>query len=107
MMLSPQQIKNHKVPPNKRVDYCELCGSEENLSIDHDHACCPGSYSCGKCVRGVLCSECNSKLGVVELELREPVWLMRATAYLLERGTSGEVGPIRLFPRKDDYNWVD
>ena len=23
--------------------------------IDHDHNCCPGSFTCGKCVRGILC----------------------------------------------------
>lgn len=27
--------------------------------LDHDHACCPGRRSCGKCVRGILCTTCN------------------------------------------------
>lgn len=30
--------------------------------VDHDHACCPRSNSCGKCVRGILCRECNKLL---------------------------------------------
>lgn len=34
--------------------------------VDHDHKCCPGSRSCGKCVRGVLCRSCNLALGLVE-----------------------------------------
>lgn len=35
------------------------------LSIDHDHACCPGGQSCGKCVRGLICNDCNRILGMV------------------------------------------
>ena len=34
-----------------------------NLSVDHDHACCSGKRSCGKCVRGLLCSSCNTGMG--------------------------------------------
>ena len=36
---------------------CEVCGSTENLCIDHDHIT-------GK-VRGVLCLKCNSALGLL------------------------------------------
>lgn len=42
------------------------CNNRENLHIDHDHACCPGNESCGKCIRGVLCGSCNVILGWVE-----------------------------------------
>jgi hypothetical protein len=34
---------------------CAVCGTMENLCIDHDHKCCPGVRTCGKCIRGVLC----------------------------------------------------
>lgn len=33
------------------------------VCADHDHACCPGSHSCGKCIRGLICAKCNLVLG--------------------------------------------
>jgi hypothetical protein len=50
---------------NKR---CALCGSIEpggqgTWHVDHDHNCCLGATSCGKCIRGLLCTNCNSVLG--------------------------------------------
>lgn len=50
---------------------CAICLNPPNrnwLAVDHDHACCPGIKSCGKCVRGLLCSSCNSFLGRVKEE---------------------------------------
>lgn len=41
-------------------------GSVQRLSVDHDHACCPGDYSCGRCIRGVLCVGCNFVLGRID-----------------------------------------
>lgn len=46
---------------------CRICLSQtpkgRNWHVDHDHSCCPGQYTCGDCIRGVLCSECNTGLG--------------------------------------------
>jgi hypothetical protein len=44
-------------------------GCLRRLSVDHDHKCCPGKKSCGKCVRGLLCARCNSALGLVDEDL--------------------------------------
>jgi hypothetical protein len=49
---------------------CAICGRvpEEvyRFVIDHDHSCCPGLESCGKCVRGILCHKCNTGLGMFD-----------------------------------------
>lgn len=50
-----------------------------NLSVDHDHACCPGYKSCGKCIRGLLCHRCNRTIGLME---DDPDLLTSAAQYL-------------------------
>jgi hypothetical protein len=68
---------------------CAICGlpckSGKRLSIDHDHSCCPGKGSCGKCVRGLLCMNCNNGLGHFK---DDPELLGTAIAYL----TTAKVG---------------
>ena len=67
---------------------CAICGNPqkaghmERLSVDHDHSCCPYGKSCGKCVRGLLCSGCNSGLGYFQ---DSPELLARAIIYLQKR----------------------
>lgn len=35
------------------------------LAVDHDHRCCPGATSCGACVRGLVCNQCNAAVGLI------------------------------------------
>lgn len=37
---------------------CDVCGSKKNLGVDHDHE--------SGIVRGLLCSNCNTALGLVK-----------------------------------------
>ena len=44
---------------------CEICADPSGLHVDHDRSCCPGFGSCGSCVRGFLCGNCNVALGMI------------------------------------------
>ena len=69
---------------NKQGGVCAACGeqnsAERNLHIDHDHSCCEGTYSCGKCIRGLLCSQCNTALGLLGDDINK---VMNLAAYLV------------------------
>lgn len=67
---------------------CEVCGSFEKLRVDHDHACCPGSKTCGKCIRGILCHKCNSAEGYLQSDLD---LIMKLYQYV-RRGTQWQDG---------------
>lgn len=61
---------------------CAVCGvsqGEEYFCVDHDHSCCPGTRSCGKCIRGLLCRPCNMGLGYLK---DSPEILEEAARYL-------------------------
>lgn len=65
---------------------CAICRSTDPGSsfwhTDHDHACCdePGR-SCGQCIRGILCSRCNSSLGMMHEDVAS---LNRMIGYINE-----------------------
>jgi hypothetical protein len=64
---------------------CATCGStspgraKKHFTVDHDHSCCPGFRSCGKCVRGLLCQDCNTAIGMFK---ESPEVMMAAAAYI-------------------------
>lgn len=61
---------------------CLICYETptRRLDVDHDHRCCPGPYSCGRCVRGLLCNACNTGIGKLG---DDPDRLLSAAAYLM------------------------
>jgi hypothetical protein len=67
---------------------CKACGgpmlpqgnSRESAHVDHDHSCCPGSKSCGKCIRGMIHARCNHILGMANDDPR----ILRCLIYYLE-----------------------
>lgn len=69
---------------------CKLCRrpaveGQNRLSVDHDHRCCPGEASCGNCIRGLLCSNCNQGLGLFR---EDADILMRGAHYVRSDGAS-------------------
>lgn len=65
-------------------DSCAICkdgDDNQHYDVDHDHACCPGVNSCGKCIRGLLCPTCNKAMGL----LRDDPNLLRSGINYIER----------------------
>lgn len=69
-------------------DYrCGICREEFDLDahngvcMDHDHSCCPGEKTCGKCLREILCDSCNKLIG----NAKDDIAVLRAAiAYLTQ-----------------------
>jgi hypothetical protein len=78
--LTGEQYEDMLASQNNACGIC-LVEFKDTPHIDHDHACCPGKKSCGACVRGLLCTGCNTRLGWLEKYRREAeAWLSGASA---------------------------
>lgn len=63
---------------------CAICGKvdpgDAGWQVDHDHDCCEGRKSCGKCTRGILCSPCNFAIGLLG---EDPATILAAARYVV------------------------
>ena len=77
---------------------CAICRAStpgrgrKKFCVDHDHTCCPGRTACSRCIRGLLCMNCNDGLGRFA---DSPALLSVATAYLCapRRGIARRIAP--------------
>lgn len=78
---------------------CAICHATEPdgrgaWHVDHDHACCPPyskggkTKTCGRCIRGLLCTRCNVGLGNYR---HDPKLLIAAAEYLARYQTTVEI----------------
>lgn len=69
-----------------RRDYENFVGS---WHIDHDHSCCGvrGKKACGNCIRGILCGNCNTGIGMLQ---DDPKILKNAEIYLRTKSIKGK-----------------
>lgn len=74
--LTPQQYEELV---GRHQGLCPICMTRKANVIDHDHSCCSGQHTCGGCVRGVLCKQCNAAMGVLTEQ-----GINRALLYLKE-----------------------
>ena len=86
-----QARKHHTTPEfidsiyDRQNGCCPICSApieRTGAYLDHDHSCCEGLYSCGECIRGLLCNKHNLMLGMID----DSVDQLRAAVEYLERG---------------------
>ena|SRR5208282_2215981 len=86
--FGPNAIEHRNKQMRAQRGRCAICRkSMVKPHQDHDHGCCPNLVNenghnrikaCGKCLRGLLCFDCNRKLELVENQK----WLRSAKRYL-------------------------
>lgn len=86
--ITSKQYEERLADQGGVCDICKKSPTVKRLAVDHDHACCPpeehGTRTCGKCIRSLLCEDCNHMLG----KARDNAALLRAAADYLDGWSS-------------------
>lgn len=87
-----RQPEVKKTRKNRWATYYE----SDNFHVDHDHSCGrhPVKKACKKCIRGLLCNNCNWLIGLVE---GKPLLEARFSDYLPSRPFA-DGGEVMLMP---------
>ena len=112
--LTPDQFDEILATQDGVCALCRMPSDRRALDVDHDHLCCPGSGSCGKCIRSLLCSPCNLKY----FRGDDPLSLLKFTVYVLwwrrEHGKASDDDLVLfkelqglLSNRGEDAEWLD
>lgn len=76
----------------KQLGVCGICRDDLDIAtphVDHDHACCPGAKTCGRCVRGLLCRRCNHAVTELDKDRRWATWALDYLAGYERRRAGG------------------
>lgn len=99
--MNHRGLRMHHIDRNDKVllgdwqDFLCTCGNlldVDKAEVDHDHRCCSGAKSCGRCVRGVLHPRCNRALG--QHEHGRGTFTEGELDYLARYAARGEYTPI-------------
>ncbi len=77
--LTPEMFAAKLAEQGGQCPFCPPGTIAEAWDVDHDHRCCPGRWSCGRCVRAILCRKHNHGLGAFS---DDPALLRAAADYI-------------------------
>lgn len=89
--LTPEEFENLFMEQGLK---CASCGSDnprwvKGWCVDHDHSCCKGLPTCGKCIRGILCMPCNMAAGVMKDNTQDLEALVKYLKKMKENSLKG------------------
>lgn len=88
--LTPEAFQEKLAAQGGRCPFCPEGVETTNWDVDHDHACCAGASTCGKCLRDLLCHKHNVGLGYWN---DDPEALRQAADYIERWRAAIQPGP--------------